>query len=236
MAKEWAIRLGAFAGVLLAMALWELWRPRRTLTIGRRPRWPGNLGVVALDTLLVRALLPTAAVGVALICEARGWGLLHVLALPPWVAVPARRSRARLCHLPATRVFPPCARALAPASHAPRRPRHRRDDGRALPPARDHPLAPHQARRGGGDRRSGLAVLVFEVLLNASSLFNHSNVRMAAGRGAHRALARGHARHASRAPLDHRARRPTAISASTFPGGTACSAPTGRSRRRAISA
>ena len=33
------------------MALWELLAPRRTLSVGREPRWPGNLGIVVLDAL-----------------------------------------------------------------------------------------------------------------------------------------------------------------------------------------
>ncbi|HEY5827897.1 MAG TPA: sterol desaturase family protein, partial [Hyphomicrobiaceae bacterium] len=70
------VRLAAFSGVFAAMAFWELWLPRRQPTIGRGRRWPANLGVVALDTLIVRILFPAAAVGVALACEARGWGLL----------------------------------------------------------------------------------------------------------------------------------------------------------------
>src|SRR5205085_3774859 len=86
MAYEWAIRLAAFSGVFVVMALWELGLPRRRLTVGRRGRWPGNLGVVAIDTVLVRILFPTAAVGVALVCEARGWGLLRWMSVPPGVA------------------------------------------------------------------------------------------------------------------------------------------------------
>ena len=48
-ANEPAIRLGAFAGVLAAMALWELVAPRRHQSVGRGRRWPNNLGVVVVD-------------------------------------------------------------------------------------------------------------------------------------------------------------------------------------------
>ena len=57
-------RLAAFAGVFAVMALWELRWPKRPLSLGRGWRWPGNLGVVVLDSLIVRILFPTAAVGV----------------------------------------------------------------------------------------------------------------------------------------------------------------------------
>jgi sterol desaturase/sphingolipid hydroxylase (fatty acid hydroxylase superfamily) len=179
MAKEWAIRLGAFAGVFLAMALWELWRPRRTLTIGRRPRWPGNLGVVALDTLLVRALFPTAAVGVALICEARGWGLLHVLALPPWIAVPVAVLVLDFAIYVQHVLF-----HYVPVLWRLHRMHHADLDIDVTTGVRFHPLEiilslviklAVVAAMGA----PALAVLVFEVLLNATSLFNHSNVRMA---------------------------------------------------------
>src|SRR2546421_1421309 len=86
MAYEWLIRLVAFFGVFVVMALWELGLPRRQPTVGRLGRWPGNLGVVAIDTVVVRILFPTAAVGVALVCEARGWGLLRWMSVPPGVA------------------------------------------------------------------------------------------------------------------------------------------------------
>ena len=64
------------------MALWEHWAPKRRLAVGRTSRWPGNLGVLAVDVLLVRILFPTAAVGAALVCEARGWGLFNVVPVP----------------------------------------------------------------------------------------------------------------------------------------------------------
>src|SRR5262245_20291431 len=80
------IRLTVFLAVFVVMALWEFFAPRRRLGVGRRIRWPGNFGIVAIDTAIVRVLFPTAAVGVALICETRGWGLLNVVALPLGVA------------------------------------------------------------------------------------------------------------------------------------------------------
>src|SRR2546428_12602327 len=83
------IRLGAFGGVFLAMAIWEVAGPRRQQTIGRHVRWPSNLGIVVLDALLVRLIFPTPAVGFALVGGARGWGLVHVVALPTWIVLVA---------------------------------------------------------------------------------------------------------------------------------------------------
>jgi len=85
---EIAVRVGCYAVVFATMALWEWFAPRRHLTVGRRPRWPGNLGILAIDIIAVRLLMPTGAVGVALIAAAHGWGLLHLLALSGWAAIP----------------------------------------------------------------------------------------------------------------------------------------------------
>src|SRR4051812_10038082 len=89
LSHEPLIRLACFAGVFAALALWELRAPRRYQGIGRSSRWPGNLGVVIVDTLVLRLLFPTAAVGAALVGEARGWGLLNNLALPGWLKIVA---------------------------------------------------------------------------------------------------------------------------------------------------
>ena len=88
-AAEPVIRLSCFAGVLLLMALWELLLPRRPQAVSRLLRWPNNLGLVVLDTLAVRLLFPLAAVGMAFLAQTKGWGLLNMIALPAWFAVPA---------------------------------------------------------------------------------------------------------------------------------------------------
>src|SRR5665811_607854 len=84
---EIAVRVGGSAAVFAAMALWEWFAPRRHLTVGRRLRWPGNLGILAIDIMAVRLLVPTAAVGVALIAATRGWGLFNLVGVPFWAAI-----------------------------------------------------------------------------------------------------------------------------------------------------
>src|SRR6266446_7807386 len=86
-AYEPFIRLGAFGGVWAAMAIWELVGPRRKQAIGRLVRWPNNLGVVVVDTLLVRLVIPTTAVGLALVAQAHAWGLFNTIAVSAWIAV-----------------------------------------------------------------------------------------------------------------------------------------------------
>src|SRR3954469_545027 len=88
LATEPAIRLGAFLGVFTVMALWETFAPRRPRAYGRRLRWSNNLGIVAVDTVVLRILFPTAAVGMAILAEQRGWGFINVVAVPAWIAAP----------------------------------------------------------------------------------------------------------------------------------------------------
>src|SRR5260370_42379906 len=87
LAGEPWIRLGIRVGVFAAMAAWEVVAPRRSQAIGRWVRWPNNLGVVIIDTILLRLLFPAAAVGAALGGEEQGWGLLNNPPLPPLIAV-----------------------------------------------------------------------------------------------------------------------------------------------------
>ena len=82
LSPELVIRLGAFACVFGLMALWEVLAPRRKLSVGRGRRWPSNLGIVAVDVVLVRVLIPTAAVGVALIASGHGFGLFNLTSWP----------------------------------------------------------------------------------------------------------------------------------------------------------
>src|SRR5438093_754294 len=56
-AYEPLISLGTFAGVFVAMAIWELFTPRRPQAIGRNWRWPNNLGVLAAAVLIFEVLL-----------------------------------------------------------------------------------------------------------------------------------------------------------------------------------
>src|SRR6516165_10086106 len=89
LAYAFSIRLSVFAAVFVAMALWELIGPRRNELVGRARRWPGNLGIALIDTLLVRIAFPATAVGVGLIAEVRGFGLFPLMGMPAWLAMVA---------------------------------------------------------------------------------------------------------------------------------------------------
>lgn len=178
LAHEPAIRLGAFAAVFAAMALWELLAPRRRQAIGRLRRWPSNIGIVALDTLLVRLAFPIAAVGVALVADARGWGLFQALGTPAWLAVLAAVILLDLAIYLQHVLF-----HAVPALWRLHRVHHADLEFDVTTGARFHPLEIllSMAIKIGVVAALGppaVAVLLFEVLLNATSMFNHGNVRL----------------------------------------------------------
>jgi sterol desaturase/sphingolipid hydroxylase (fatty acid hydroxylase superfamily) len=178
LAHEPAIRLGAFGGILTVMVLWELLAPRRRQAIGRIKRWPSNVGIVVLNTLLVRLIFPTAAVGVALLAELHGWGLFHVLEAPAWIAVTASMLLLDLAIYLQHVLF-----HAVPVLWRLHRMHHADLEFDVTTGVRFHPLEIllSMAIKLGVVAALGapaLAVLIFEVLLNATSMFNHGNVKL----------------------------------------------------------
>jgi sterol desaturase/sphingolipid hydroxylase (fatty acid hydroxylase superfamily) len=175
---EPAIRLGCFLGVLLLMALWEALAPRRRLTVRRPLRWTSNLGLVALNTLAARLLVPMGAVGVALAAQENGWGLFHNVALPDWLAVVLAVVVLDLAIYLQHVMFHavPMLWRLHMVHHADL-------DFDVTTGARFHTI---EILLSLGIKAAvvillgapALAVLIFEVLLNATSMFNHGNVRL----------------------------------------------------------
>jgi sterol desaturase/sphingolipid hydroxylase (fatty acid hydroxylase superfamily) len=172
------IRLGCFGGVLLLMALWEALAPRREHTVGRPLRWASNLGLIALDALAVRLLVPLGAVGVALLAAERGWGLFNNVSLPWWLAVVLSVVGLDLVIYLQHVLFHavPLLWRLHLVHHADL-------DFDATTGVRFHPveILLSMLTKMGAALLLGapaLAVLLFEVLLNATSVFNHGNVRL----------------------------------------------------------
>ena len=79
-----ALRLSFFLAILLTMMAAEYFRPRRAQKLPRIRRWPSNLALVVLDNLLVRLILPITLIEYAALVTERGWGLLPALDLPFW--------------------------------------------------------------------------------------------------------------------------------------------------------
>lgn len=84
---ETVIRLSAALGIFLVMVGWEYWRPRRPLQLGRIQRWPINLGLAALNMILMRVTIGSLAYLSAVHAQTQGWGLLNLAAPPQWLAV-----------------------------------------------------------------------------------------------------------------------------------------------------
>jgi sterol desaturase/sphingolipid hydroxylase (fatty acid hydroxylase superfamily) len=177
---EAAIRLGFFVGIFAVMALWEQLAPRRILTVGKAIRWTNNLGLVALNTLLLRLLFPAAAVGMATLAEDQGWGLLNHFQAPLWLAVPlaviALDFVVWLQHVMVHAI---------PALWRLHRVHHADPDYDVTTGSRFHPLEIILSMliKFTAIVLLGppvVAVFIFEVLLNATAMFNHGNVRLPA--------------------------------------------------------
>jgi sterol desaturase/sphingolipid hydroxylase (fatty acid hydroxylase superfamily) len=180
MAHEPLIRVGFFAGVFAIVALWELVSPQRELRLGRGQRWTANLGIVLLNTAVVRLVFPTAAVGMAALSADHGWGLLNHFAVPFWLAVPlavvAMDFVIWLQHVMVHAV---------PALWRLHRVHHADLDYDLTTGTRFHPL---EIVLSMGIKFATitllgapvLAVVLFEVLLSACATFNHGNIRLPA--------------------------------------------------------
>jgi sterol desaturase/sphingolipid hydroxylase (fatty acid hydroxylase superfamily) len=163
------------------MAIWEVAAPRRPLTAGRKPRWPSNLGILVVDILVVRILVPTAAVGAALFAAGRGWGLLHYLGLRLSVAALIGFVVLDLVIYAQHVVF-----HRVPWLWRLHRMHHADLDIDVTTGFRFHPfeILISLCIKIAAVLAFGIppvAVFVFEVVLNATSLFNHSNVSMPRG-------------------------------------------------------
>lgn len=178
MSNEALIRLLAFASVLGVMAAWEIIAPRRPQHLGRSIRWPSNIGVVALDTALVRLLFPMTAVGLAVACEANGWGLFQAWGLPLWASIPLGFLAMDLAIYLQHAIF-----HAVPALWRLHRMHHADQEFDVTTGVRFHPveIVLSMVIKLGVIAAIGtpaLAVLIFEILLNATSMFSHSNVSM----------------------------------------------------------
>jgi sterol desaturase/sphingolipid hydroxylase (fatty acid hydroxylase superfamily) len=175
---EPAVRLGFFGGILLLMALWEVLSPRRPLTTSKKSRWFANLGVVFLDTVAVRLIFPITATALALTGEKESWGILSRISLPFGVKV--------LLGVVALDFVIYLQHAMfhgLPAFFRLHMMHHTDLDFDVTTGVRFHPL---EILLSMGIKMAAiaafgapaLAVLIFEVLLNGTSMFNHGNVRL----------------------------------------------------------
>ena len=178
MQQERTIRLLFFLGTLLGVALWELAAPCRPLRDKKTHRWRVNLSLVILNTGAVRYLLPILPVGMALTVQEHSGGLLRTVALPGWLtlilAVLLLDLAIYLQHL----LF-----HFLPTLWLLHRVHHCDPDIDVTTGNRFHPL---EILISAGIKLTAvsligppvMAVILFELVLNASAQFNHGNIRV----------------------------------------------------------
>tara|TARA_R110002012_G_scaffold28496_1_gene89524 strand:- start:1243 stop:2097 length:855 start_codon:yes stop_codon:yes gene_type:complete len=176
LAAEATIRLSIFLGVLVAMALWEVAAPRRRREIPRVIRWTNNLALVVVDTIILRLSFPVIAVGLAVVAEDRGWGLFNNIDAPLWMAVVVSMLLLDLAIYLQHVMF-----HSVPGLWRLHRMHHADLDFDATTGLRFHPV---EIVISMGIKLAvvaalgppAVAVLLFEVILNATALFNHANI------------------------------------------------------------
>lgn len=179
--NEKPIRMGFFFGVLLIMALWEIAAPRRKLTVSKTLRWTNNIGLVFFNSFILRILFPAAAVGVAISAKEQGLGLFNVYTASPYIAVLASVIIMDfVIYLQHVLVH------AVPVLWRLHRVHHADPDYDVTTGARFHTIEIILSMliKFATILLLGppiIAVVLFEILLNATAMFNHSNIGLPAG-------------------------------------------------------
>ena len=179
-ANELALRLFSALLVFCAMAAWEAAAPFRQAEFGRKTRWPNNLGIIVLDAVILRLILPIGLVGAAAVVEAHGWGLLNLVSAPPWLAF-----LVALILLDVAIYLQHVAFHAVPALWRLHRMHHADPHFDVTTGLRFHPLeillsTLYKLAVIAALGAPAAAVLVFEIVLNGTALFNHGNVGLPA--------------------------------------------------------
>jgi sterol desaturase/sphingolipid hydroxylase (fatty acid hydroxylase superfamily) len=175
------VRLSFLFSILATMAMWELAAPRRRQEIPRLLRWSSNIGVVVIDTILVRLTFPILAVSMALLADERGWGLLNAFEPPLWLSFVVSLLLFDLVIYLQHVMF-----HAVPALWRLHRMHHADLEFDVTTGLRFHPIEillsmAIKLALVAVLGPPAVAVLAFEVLLNGTSMFNHSNVRIPPG-------------------------------------------------------
>src|SRR5512133_1231528 len=175
---EAVLRIGFFLTIFAAVALAEIRAPRRRLTAGKAGRWRANLALTVLDAAVVRLLFPLLPVGLAMLAASRGWGALNQLSLPFWPAV-----LLGVLILDMVIYLQHVLFHLHPLFWRLHGIHHTDLDIDVTTGLRFHPLEMVlsmliKLAAVAALGLPALAVLVFEILLNGTSLFSHGNIRL----------------------------------------------------------
>ncbi len=181
MATEDLIRMGSYLSVLAIMATWELIAPLRPLTASKLCRWGSNLTIVILNTAIARLFLMGGVMATAVMAQERGWGLLNQVDGPVWLEVGVAILALDLIIYAQHQVF-----HYVPILWRFHMMHHSDLDLDVTNGVRFHPV---EIIISTGVKAvsvlalgvAPLAVVIFEIVLNATALFNHSNARMPSG-------------------------------------------------------
>jgi sterol desaturase/sphingolipid hydroxylase (fatty acid hydroxylase superfamily) len=181
MQHEAIIRLSVFLGLFVLFAIIEALAPRRARAQSRQRRWLTNWAIVILDTLTLRVLafaLPLLAVGAAIDAQTQGWGLMNKMGVTPWLAIPLTILVFDFAiwaqHLITHKV--PLLWRFHRVHHADR-------DIDVTTAIRFHPveIAFSMLLKIGLVYLLGppaLGIILFEIILNGTAMFNHANIRL----------------------------------------------------------
>jgi sterol desaturase/sphingolipid hydroxylase (fatty acid hydroxylase superfamily) len=175
---ESIIRLGSFLGIFALLAIWEIVSPKRQLTHLRPFRWLSNFGLIVVSSILVRFVFPTAAVGIAILVEKNHWGFLYYFELPFTL-----HFIAAFMLMDLSIYFQHVMFHSLPMFWRFHRVHHSDLDCDITTGLRFHPfeillsmLIKFLTIAAFGI--PVLAVVIFEIILNAASMFTHSNIRI----------------------------------------------------------
>jgi len=178
MSTELIVRLAAFISVFATIAFWETKSPCRPLKLNKVNRWLNNLSLVVLNTIILRLVFPTAAVGVAALATEHHWGLLnqYSLGFGPSLLI-------SIIVLDLVIYFQHVLFHAIPLLWRLHMVHHADIDYDLTTGLRFHPieiilsmLIKFAAILVLGP--SIIAVIIFEIMLNATAMFNHGNIRL----------------------------------------------------------
>ncbi|HVN95052.1 MAG TPA: sterol desaturase family protein [Syntrophorhabdaceae bacterium] len=175
---ELPLRLVPFAGILVGMALWESLSPRRPTFTPKWTRWIRNLGMVVIDSMILRLVIPVTAISVASSAVAHGWGLFNIIGLSGWIAIALGVVVLDLAIYGQHVMF-----HVIPIFWRLHKVHHTDLDVDVTTGVRFHPaeVILSMGIKMGVVLLLGApvpAVLLFEMLLNGTSMFNHGNVHL----------------------------------------------------------
>ena len=179
--NQFVVRLSALLVIVLLVAGWEVLKPRRPLSISKFLRWTNNWSISILNTVLLSLVFPVMAVGVAVLASERNWGLFNLLDVPALLSIPSFILAFDFAIYWQHRFY-----HWVPVLWRLHRMHHADPDFDVSTGIRFHPasiilsmlikmlvvvlLGP-----------PALAVLISEVLLNVTTMFNHGNIFISPG-------------------------------------------------------